>query len=87
MKIVAKFTNTEGQTLIVTFDRSNNSFSDNMGRSGTYKTDPATNTIAITGAENITFTLVDAIDFKPGFTTKYTASNGKSGAATIESVS
>ena len=86
MKITAKFANTEGQVLVATFDQEAGTVQDNLGRKGTYTAVPGSQTIEIKGDETVTIKVADPVDFKPGFSTKYTASNGKSGTVTIEAI-
>jgi hypothetical protein len=86
MKIKVKFLNDSGAEVIATFDRDTGTVSAQDGRTGTYSRPEGSRAMEIKGAENITLTFADDIRFEPGFSTRYTGSDGRAGLATILSV-
>ncbi len=86
MKVTAKFTNTDGQALVATFDVANGTVHDTTGRKGTFTAVPGSKTIAISGDQPITIQVQDPVQFTVGFKTDYTASTGKSGTVVIEKI-
>ena len=86
MKVTAKFTNTEGQAIVATFDTANGTVADTTGRSGTFTAVPGSKSIQISGDQAISFQVQDPIQFVAGFTTGFTASTGKSGTVVIEKI-
>jgi len=87
MKVVAKFLSSDGSELTATFDQDGRTVTDQNGRRGTFSRADGSNSIEIDGGEGkLTITVKDAVQFTPGFTTSFTASNGKSGTVTIVSV-
>ncbi len=86
MKVTAKFTNTEGQAIVATFDTANGTVSDTAGRAGTFTAVPGSKTIQISGDQSVTFQVQDPVQFTAGFSTGYTASTGKSGTVVIEKI-
>ena len=86
MKVTAKFTNTEGQAIVATFDTEKGTVSDTTGRAGTFTAVPGSKTIAISGEQAISFQVADPVQFVAGFTTGFTASTGKSGTVVIEKI-
>ena len=86
MKIQVKFLNDNGSEVVATFDRDAGTVSAQDGRIGTYSRPDGSKTMELKGAENITLTFADDIKFEPGFSTRYTGSDGRAGVATILSV-
>ncbi len=86
MKVTANFTNTEGQSIVATFDVASGTVQDSAGRKGTFSAVPGSKTITISGDENLTIVVQESVQFSAGFKTGYSASNGKSGTVTIEKV-
>jgi hypothetical protein len=86
MKVTAKFTNTEGQAIVATFDTATGTVADTTGRAGTFTAVPGSKTIQISGDQAITFQVQDPVKFEVGFATGFTASTGKSGTVVIEKI-
>jgi hypothetical protein len=86
MKVTAKFSNTEGQVIVATFDSATGTVEDTTGRKGAYTAEPGTKTMHITGDISLSVQVQEAIQFTPGFTTAYTSSTGKTGTVTIEKI-
>ena len=86
MKIVAKFTTSDGKVTTATFDRATGTVVADDGRKGTYKREG--NTLKIAGDQSFTITMQGNIPEPPtaGFTTPYTTSIGTAGTMTIVSV-
>ena len=86
MKIVAKFTNSDGKVTTATFDRTTGTVVSDDGRNGTYKREG--NTLKISGDQSFTITMQGDVPEPPtaGFTTPYTTSIGTAGTMTIVSV-
>ena len=87
MKITAKFASNDGNVLIATFDQETHTVVDQTGRKGTYTRAEGSNTLEIDGDEKLSITISNPLEIKAGFTSPYTASNGKAGTMSIESVS
>lgn len=84
MKVIAKFVTTDGVETTATFDQ-NGTVVDGSGRSGTFTR--ADNKLTISGGgQELTITAKDPLKLEPGFSTTYSASNGKSGTVSIVSV-
>jgi uncharacterized cupin superfamily protein len=86
MKVTAKFTNTDGQSIVATFDVANGTVHDTTGRKGTFTAVPGSKTIQISGDQPLTIQVQDAVQFTAGFSTAFTASTGKGGTVVIEKV-
>ena len=86
MKITAKFSATDGTVTTATFDQESRTVVGQDGRRGTFTRAEGSNTIQIDGDASLTITAKDPLQFVSGFTTSYTASNGKAGTVTIVSV-
>jgi hypothetical protein len=86
MKITAKFTNTDGQSIVATFNTDTGTVEDTSGRKGAFTAVPGSKTIDIKGDQAISFSVQDPVQFTPGFSTGYTASTGKSGTVVIEKI-
>jgi hypothetical protein len=86
MKIVAKFTTSDGKVTTATFDRATGTVVSDDGRKGTYKREG--NTLKISGDQSFTLTMQGNIPEPPtaGFTALYTSSIGTTGTMTIVSV-
>lgn len=86
MKIVAKFSASDGNVTTATFDRGNGSVVSDDGRKGTYKREG--NTLKISGEQSFDVTMDGAIPEPPtvGFETAYTTTLGTKGKMTIISV-
>jgi hypothetical protein len=86
MKIVARFTNSEGKVTTATFDRATGTVVSDDGRKGTYKREG--NALKISGDESLTINIQGDIPEPPtaGFTAPYTSSIGTTGTMTIVSV-
>ena len=86
MKIVAKFTTSDGKVTTATFDRATGTVVGDDGRKGTYKREG--NVLKISGDQSIAITMQGNIPDPPtaGFTTQYTSSIGTTGTMTIVSV-
>ena len=86
MKIIAKFTNSDGKVTTATVDRATGTVVSDDGRKGTYKREG--NTLKISGDDNLTLTIEGNIPEPPtaGFTAPYTSSIGTKGTMTIVSV-
>jgi hypothetical protein len=86
MKIVAKFTTSDGKVTTATFDRATGTVVSDDGRKGTYKREG--NTLKFSGDQSFTLTMQGDIPEPPtaGFTTPYTSSIGTTGTMTIVSV-
>ena len=86
MKIIAKFTTSDGKVTTATFDRETGTVVSDDGRKGTYKREG--NALNISGDQSITLTIQGSIPEPPtaGFTAPYTSSIGTSGTMTIVSV-
>jgi hypothetical protein len=85
MKIIAKFTTSDGKVTTATFDRATGTVVADDGRKGTYKREG--NTLKIAGDQSFTITMQGNIPEPPaaGFTTPYTTSIGTTGTMTIVS--
>jgi hypothetical protein len=86
MKIKVKFAGDTGTEVVAVFDRDAGTVSTGDGRTGAYSRPEGSKLMEIKGAENITMTFADDIKFEPGFSTRYQASDGREGVATILSV-
>jgi hypothetical protein len=86
MKIVAKFTTSDGKVTTATFDRATGTVVSDDGRKGTYKREG--NILKISGDQSLDITMQGNIPEPPtpGFTTPYTSSIGTTGTMTIVSV-
>ena len=86
MKIVAKFTNSEGKVTTATFDRATGTVVSDDGRKGTYKREG--NILRIAGDQSLDITMQGNIPEPPtaGFTAPYSSSIGTKGTMTIVSV-
>lgn len=87
MKIVTKFTNSDGQVTTATFDRATGTVVSDDGRKGTYKREGST--LKISGDQSVDLTIQGTIPEPPtaGFSAPYTSSLGTKGTMTIISVS
>ncbi len=87
MKIIAKFTNSDGKVTTATFDRATGTVIGDDGRKGTYTREG--NTLKISGDQSVTLTLQGSVPepLTAGFTGPYTSSLGTSGTMTIVSIS
>ena len=85
MKIIAKFTNSDGKVTTATFDRATGTVVSDDGRKGTYKREG--NVLKISGDQSITLTIQGNVPDPPtaGFTAPYTSSIGTTGTMTIVS--
>lgn len=86
MMVIAKFTNTDGQVIVATFDTSNGTVRDTTGRNGTFNAVPGSRTIEIKGDMPVTFQVQDPVQFASGFSTQYSTLAGTSGTVVIEKV-
>jgi hypothetical protein len=86
MKLVAKFTTSDGKVTTATFDRETGSVVGDDGRKGTYTREG--NTLKFSGDQSFTLTMQGDVPATPtaGFTLPYTTSMGTSGTMTIVSV-
>ena len=86
MKLIAKFTTSDGKVTTATFDRAAGTVVSDDGRKGTYKREG--NTLQISGDESFTLTMQGNVPEPPtaGFTAPYTSSTGVTGTMTIVSV-
>ena len=86
MKIIAKFTTSDGKVTTAAFDRGNGTVVSDDGRKGTYKREG--NVLKISGDQSIRLTIQGSIPEPPttGFTAPYTSSIGTTGTMTIVSV-
>ena len=86
MKIIAKFTNSDGKVTTATFDRATGTVVSDDGRKGTYKREG--NVLKISGDQSVTLTIQGNVPDPPtaGFTAPYTSSIGTTGTMTIVSV-
>ena len=86
MKIIAKFTTSDGKVTTATFDRATGTVVGDDGRKGTYKREG--NSLKISGDQSVTLTMLGNIPDPPtaGFTTAYTSSIGTTGTMTIVSI-
>jgi hypothetical protein len=86
MKIVAKFTTSDGKVTTATFDRATGTVIADDGRKGTYKREG--NTLKISDDQSFTLDIQGNIPEPPtaGFTAPYTSSIGTTGTMTIVSV-
>jgi hypothetical protein len=86
MKIIAKFTTSDGKVTTATFDRATGTVVSDDGRRGTYKREG--NALKISGDQSFTLTMQGNIPEPPtpGFTVPYTSSIGTTGTMTIVSV-
>ena len=86
MKIIAKFTTSDGKVTTATFDRATGTVVGDDGRKGTYKREG--NILNISGDQSVTLTMKGSIPDPPtaGFTTPYTSSIGTTGTMTIVSI-
>ena len=86
MKIIAKFSNSDGKVTTATFDRGAGTVVSDDGRKGTYKREG--NVLKISGDQSITLTVQGNIPepLTAGFTAPYTSSTGTKGTMTIVSV-
>jgi hypothetical protein len=85
MKLIVKFTASDGKTTTATFDRDTGTVASDDGRSGNYKREG--NTINFIGEQNFTLTIQGDIPEPPaaGFSAPYTSSIGTTGTMTIVS--
>ena len=86
MKITAKFAANDGTVTTATFDQETGTVTDINGRRGTFSRAEGSSTIQIEGDDKLTITAKDPLQLVVGFTTAYTASNGKSGTVSIISI-
>ena len=86
MKIVAKFTNSDGKVTTATFDRATGTVVSDDGRKGTYKREGSM--LEISGDQSLTLNMQGNIPEPPtaGFTAPYSSSIGTTGTMTIVSV-
>jgi len=86
MKIVAKFTTSDGKVTTATFDRATGTVVSDDGRKGTYKREG--NAINISGDQSVTLTMQGTVPepLTAGFTAPYTSSIGTKGTMTIVSI-
>jgi len=86
MKIMAKFTTSDGKVTTATFDRATGTVVSDDGRKGTYKREG--NILKISGDQSFTITMQGNIPDPPtaGLTAPYTTSIGTTGTMTIVSV-
>jgi hypothetical protein len=85
MKLVVKFTATDGKVTTATFDRDTGTVVSDDGRTGTYVREGKT--LKLSGAQSFTITMQSEVPANPaaGFTTPYTTSLGTAGTLTIVS--
>jgi hypothetical protein len=86
MKIVSKFTTSDGKVTTATFDRATGTVVSDDGRKGTYKREG--NILKISGDQSLDIAMQGNIPEPPtaDFTTPYTSSIGTTGTMTIVSV-
>ena len=86
MKIVAKFTTSDGKVTTATFDRATGTVVSDDGRKGTFKREG--NILKLSGDQSMTLTMQGNIPDPPtaGFTAAYTSSIGTTGTMSIVSV-
>jgi hypothetical protein len=86
MKIIAKFTASDGKVTTATFDRATGTVVSDDGRKGTYKREG--NMLRISADQSFTITMQGNIPEPPtaGFTAPYNTSIGTTGTMTIVSV-
>ena len=86
MKIIAKFTTSDGKVTTATFDRATGTVVSDDGRKGSYKREG--NALKFSGEQSFTLTMQGDVPETPaaGFTTPYTSSIGTTGMMTIVSV-
>ena len=86
MKIIAKFTTSDGKVTTATFDRATGTVVSDDGRKGTYQREG--NTLKISGDQSLTLSIQGNIPEPPtaGFTAPYTSSTGTTGTMTIVTV-
>lgn len=83
MKYAVQFAGDSGVTMVLTFDADAMTVSASDGRSGSYIRDEPSRTIHLKGDQEVSITFAEAIERKPGFSTRYTTSDGRTGLATI----
>jgi hypothetical protein len=85
MKLIVKFTTSDGKTTTATFDRDTGTVVSDDGRSGSYKREG--NTLSFIGEQNFTLTIQGNIPDPPtaGFSAPYSSSIGTTGTMTIVS--
>jgi hypothetical protein len=86
MKIIAKFTTSDGRVTTATFDRATGTVVSDDGRKGTYVREG--NTLKLSGDQSIILTMQGTIPepLSAGFTAPYTSSIGTTGTMTIVSI-
>ena len=86
MKIVAKFTTSDGKVTTATFDRDTGTVVSDDGRKGTYKREG--NVLKLSGDQSVDLTLEGTVPepLTVGFTGPYTSSIGTTGTITIVSI-
>ena len=86
MKIVAKFTTSDGKVTTATFDRDTGTVVGDDGRKGTYKREG--NVLKLSGDQSVDLTLQGTVPepLTVGFTAPYTSSIGTTGTMTIVSI-
>ena len=86
MKIVAKFTTSDGKVTTATFDRDTGTVVSDDGRKGTYKREG--NVLKLSGDQSVDLTLEGTVPepLTAGFTGPYTSSIGTTGTMTIVSL-
>ena len=85
MKLIVKFTTSDGKITTATFDRATGTVVSDDGRKGTYTREG--NTLKISGDQSVTLTMQGDIPDPPtaGFTAPYSSSIGTTGTMTIVS--
>jgi hypothetical protein len=86
MKLIVKFTTSDGKVTTATFDRDTGTVASDDGRSGAFKREG--NVLNFIGEQNFTLTIQGEIPEppSPGFTAPYTSSLGTTGTMTIVSM-
>ena len=86
MKIIAKFTTSDGKVTTATFDRATGTVVSDDGRKGTYAREG--NSLKFSGEQSFTLTMEGTIPDPPtaGLTAPYTTSIGTKGTITIVSI-
>ena len=86
MKIKVKFENDNGIVVHATFDRDAGTVQAEDGRTGTYSRPDGSRVMELKGAENVTLTFSEDVKMEPGFSTRYSGSDGRTGKVTIVAV-
>ena len=86
MKIIVKFTTSDGKVTNATFDRATGTVVSDDGRKGTFTREG--NVLKISGDQSFTLTMQGNLPETPtaGFTAPYTSSIGTTGTMTIVSI-